>query len=134
MMLNRNLAVFAALNGAMAVAVGAFAAHGAGPGIKTLLTTGAHYQIIHAVLALVCALWGARLAIISGWLAAIDPIAFLPHNVVNVDLPPEYPMTVEIIAHDNADPKTGLGYGNHIRDAGLVLKFADEARVHSATG
>ena len=71
---------------------------------------------------------------LNGWLAAIDPIAFLPHNVVNVDLPPEYPMTIEIIAHDNADPKTGLGYGNHIRDAGLVLKFADEARVHSATG
>ena len=76
MMLNRNLAVFAALNGAMAVAVGAFAAHGAGPGIKTLLTTGAHYQIIHAVLALVCALWGARLAIISGWLAAIGGLVF----------------------------------------------------------
>ena len=53
MTLNRPLAVFAALNGAMAVALGAFAAHGAGPAVKTLLTTGAHYQIVHAVLALV---------------------------------------------------------------------------------
>lgn len=76
MMLNRNLAVFAALNGAMAVVVGAFAAHGAGPGVKTLLTTGAHYQIVHAVLALVCALWGSRLGIIAGWFAAVGGLVF----------------------------------------------------------
>ena len=62
---------------------------------------------------------------INGRLAVVDPIAFLPHNVVSVDLLPEYPMTIAIIAHDNADPKTGLEYGNHIGDAGLVLKFAD---------
>jgi uncharacterized membrane protein YgdD (TMEM256/DUF423 family) len=76
MVLNRNLAVFAALNGAMAVAVGAFAAHGAGPAVKTLLTTGAHYQIIHAVLALICALWGGRPAILGGWLAAVGGLVF----------------------------------------------------------
>ena len=76
MIVNRNLAVFAALNGAMAVAVGAFAAHGAGPGVKTLLTTGAHYQIVHAVLALVCALWGARLAVVAGWLACVGGLVF----------------------------------------------------------
>ena len=62
---------------------------------------------------------------INGRLTVVDPIAFLPHNVVSVDLLPEYPMTIAIIAHDNADPKTGLEYGNHIGDAGLVLKFAD---------
>lgn len=62
---------------------------------------------------------------INGRLTAVDPIAFLPHNVVSVDLLPEYPMTIAIIAHDNADPKTGLEYGDHIGDAGLVLKFAD---------
>ena len=62
---------------------------------------------------------------INGRLAVVDPIAFLPHNVVSVELLPEYPMTIAIIAHDNADPKTGLEYGNHIGDAGLVLKFAD---------
>ncbi len=62
---------------------------------------------------------------INGRLTIVDPIAFLPHNVVSVNLLPEYPMTIAIIAHDNADPKTGLEYGNHIGDAGLVLKFAD---------
>lgn len=62
---------------------------------------------------------------INGRLAVVDPIAFLPHNVVSVDLLPEYPMTIAVIAHDNADPKTGLEYGNHIGDAGFILKFAD---------
>ncbi|MCE9612553.1 MAG: YHYH protein [Chthoniobacter sp.] len=62
---------------------------------------------------------------INGRLAVVDPIAFLPHNVVSVDLLPEYPMTIAVIAHDNADAKTGLEYGNHIGDAGFVLKFAD---------
>jgi len=76
MTVNRNLAVFAAFNGAMAVVLGAFAAHGAGPAIKTLLTTGSHYQIVHAVLALVCALWGHRLAVIGGWLAAAGGLVF----------------------------------------------------------
>jgi phosphatidylethanolamine-binding protein (PEBP) family uncharacterized protein len=62
---------------------------------------------------------------INGRLAVVDPIAFLPHNVVSVDLLPEYPMTIAVIAHDNADPKTGLEYGDHIGDAGFILKFAD---------
>ena len=53
---SRNLIVFAALNGALAVALGAFAAHGAGPQVKTLLSTGAHYQLAHAVFALACTL------------------------------------------------------------------------------
>lgn len=57
MPVDRLLAAAAALSGASAVALGAFAAHGAGPQVKVLLTTGAHYQIVHALLALVCALW-----------------------------------------------------------------------------
>lgn len=78
MIVDRNLAVFAAANGAMAVAVGAFAAHGAGPGVKTLLTTGAHYQIVHAVLALVCAAWPVRdrLVTAAGWLASAGGLIF----------------------------------------------------------
>lgn len=78
MTLNRPLAVFAALNGAMAVALGAFAAHGAGPAVKTLLTTGAHYQIVHAVLAVVCAVWPNRDRLISvaGWLASAGGLIF----------------------------------------------------------
>jgi uncharacterized membrane protein YgdD (TMEM256/DUF423 family) len=78
MTLNRPLAVFAALNGAMAVALGAFAAHGAGPAVKTLLTTGAHYQIVHALLALVCAVWPNRsgLVVVAGWLASVGGLIF----------------------------------------------------------
>ena len=78
MTLNRPLAIFAALNGAMAVALGAFAAHGAGPAVKTLLTTGSHYQIVHAVLALLCAIWPNRSGLVglAGWLASIGGLIF----------------------------------------------------------
>ena len=62
---------------------------------------------------------------INGKLVAVDPIDFLPHNEVTLDILPEYPMTIAILAKDNADPKTGLEYGDHIGDAGLILKFAD---------
>ena len=74
----RSLAAFAALNGALAIVIGAFAAHGAGPQIKTLLTTGAQYQMVHAVLALVCAVWPGRgrLVGLAGWLAAVGGLVF----------------------------------------------------------
>ena len=75
---SRNLIVFAALNGAMAVAVGAFAAHGAGPGVKSLLTTGAAYQLTHAVLAVAIGAWAGRpaLATLAGWVSAIGGLIF----------------------------------------------------------
>jgi uncharacterized membrane protein YgdD (TMEM256/DUF423 family) len=78
MTLNRNLAAFAALNGAIAVLIGAFAAHGAGPQVKTLLTTGGHYLMVHALLALVCAVWPGRgrLVALAGWLAAVGGLVF----------------------------------------------------------
>lgn len=78
MTVSRSLAAFAALNGALAVALGAFAAHGAGPQVKQLLTTGAHYDLAHAVLALVCAVWPARtrLIVVAGWLAAAGGLVF----------------------------------------------------------
>ena len=82
---NRPLAVFAAFNGAMAVAVGAFAAHGAGPQIKSLLTTGASYQLAHALLALICAVlpvsgpWPA----VAGWLASFGGLIFCLSLVVS---------------------------------------------------
>ncbi len=62
----------------MAVAIGAFAAHGAGPQIKSLLTTGAHYQLAHAILAVVCAIWPGRdrLIVAAGWLAAVGGLVF----------------------------------------------------------
>ena len=62
---------------------------------------------------------------INGRLVAVDPIDFIPHNVVSIDLLPEYPMTIAVMAKDNADPRTGMEYGNHIGDGGFILKFAD---------
>ena len=62
---------------------------------------------------------------INGKPVAVDSIDFLPHNVVSVDILPEYPMTIAVLAKDNADPKTGLEYGDHIGDAGFIIKFAD---------
>ncbi len=78
MTVSRNLIVLAALNGALAVALGAFAAHGAGPQIKTLLTTGAQYQIVHAIFAFACAQWtgGGGIARLAGWLGSIGGLIF----------------------------------------------------------
>ena len=41
---------------------------------------------------------------INGKLVSVDSIDFLPHNVVQLDILPEYPMTIAVIAKDNADP------------------------------
>lgn len=78
MLASRNLVVFAALNGAVAVALGAFAAHGAAPGVKSLLTTGAGYQLTHAVLAAAIGLHGGNSGLIrlAGWLAAAGGLIF----------------------------------------------------------
>ncbi len=54
------LAVFAALSGALAVAAGAFGAHGAQGEAVEWLKTGGHYQLIHAVAALVALRMEAR--------------------------------------------------------------------------
>lgn len=62
---------------------------------------------------------------INGRLVAVDSIQFTPHNVVSVDFLPEYPMTIAVLAKDNADAKTGMEYGTSIGDAGLCIKFAD---------
>lgn len=58
--------------------VGAFAAHGAAPAVKTLLTTGAHYQMVHALLALICAVWPVRRKLVewAGWLSASGGLIF----------------------------------------------------------
>ncbi len=78
MTVDRSLAVFAALNGALAVIIGAFAAHGAGPQVKPLLTTGAQYELAHAGLALICAIWPGRtrLVVLAGWLGAAGGLVF----------------------------------------------------------
>ena len=46
------IVIAAALSGALAVAAGAFGAHGASGVAADWLRTGAHYQMIHAVAAL----------------------------------------------------------------------------------
>lgn len=61
----RIVTVLAALSGALAVAAGAFAAHGASGQAAEWLKTGGHYQLIHAVAALVALRMGER---ISPWL------------------------------------------------------------------
>ena len=88
------IAVVAALSGALAVAAGAFGAHGAEGKAADWLRTGAQYQLLHAVVALVALQMGARgpawcflagAAIFAGtlyamaegapkWLGAITPV------------------------------------------------------------
>jgi uncharacterized membrane protein YgdD (TMEM256/DUF423 family) len=58
------LGLLAALSGALAVAAGAFAAHGVTGRAADLLHTGAHYQLVHAVAAI------AALALSRGRAAA----------------------------------------------------------------
>ena len=62
----------AAANGFVAVAAGAFGAHGVADALaKDLLKTGAQYQLIHALAVLACfAAWraGVRLAALAAWL------------------------------------------------------------------
>lgn len=63
---------------------------------------------------------------INGKIVAVDPVDFLPHSETTVKILPEYPMTIAILAKDNADPLTGLEYSNtHIGDAGFILKMSD---------
>lgn len=62
---------------------------------------------------------------INGKLVAVNSIDFLPHNEVTVNILPDYPMTIAVLAKDNADPNTGLEYGNHIGDGGFILKMGD---------
>lgn len=55
----------AALSGTVAVGAGAFGAHGASGAAVDWLKTGAHYQLVHALAALIASQIGARGA---GWL------------------------------------------------------------------
>ena len=70
----------AALNGLLAVAAGAFGAHGVGdPAAKALLHTGAQYQAVHAVAALACfSLLQAmpRQANLAAWLFGLGALLF----------------------------------------------------------
>lgn len=54
------IAILAALAGALAVGAGAFGAHGASGQAAEWLKTGAHYQLVHAIAALVALRMEAR--------------------------------------------------------------------------
>jgi uncharacterized membrane protein YgdD (TMEM256/DUF423 family) len=70
----RWLPLLAALSGAMAVAAGAFGAHGATGKPAEWLRTGAEYQMVHAAAALaVLALAEARL---PAWLFVVGGLVF----------------------------------------------------------
>lgn len=77
---SRLLVGLAGASGFLAVAAGAFGAHGAStPLAKSLLETGGHYQLVHAVAALVCWLMarqGAPRALLSGWLFLAGAMIF----------------------------------------------------------
>ena len=63
---------------------------------------------------------------INGKLIAVDSIEFIPHNIISVDILPQYPMTIAVLAKDFADSQTDLEYNNtRIGDGGLILKFGD---------
>ncbi len=63
---------------------------------------------------------------INGELIAVDSIKFIPHNVISVEILPSYPMTIAVMAKDNADPDTGMEYANtNIGDGGFCLKLGD---------
>lgn len=70
------LAILAALSGAMAVGAGAFGAHGASGDAAKWLQTGGHYQLIHAVAALVAMRLEARGAHGAGWLFVAGGLIF----------------------------------------------------------
>ena len=67
------LAILAALSGALAVGAGAFGAHATSGQAAELFKTGGHYQLIHAVAALVALRSAARG---PGWLFVIGGVLF----------------------------------------------------------
>ncbi|KQN02513.1 MULTISPECIES: DUF423 domain-containing protein [Sphingomonas] len=67
------IAILAALSGAIAVAAGAFGAHWAGDAARELLKTGSHYQLVHAVAALVALKMDARG---PAWLFVVGGLLF----------------------------------------------------------
>jgi uncharacterized membrane protein YgdD (TMEM256/DUF423 family) len=76
----RLVMALAALSGLMAVAAGAFGAHGVSdPQAKAWLQTGGHYQLAHALAVFACILvWrhGASSALVSAWLFLAGALVF----------------------------------------------------------
>jgi uncharacterized membrane protein YgdD (TMEM256/DUF423 family) len=77
---SRLVLMMCGASGFLAVAAGAFGAHGvADPRAKAWLETGGHYQLIHAVAAMACWLaWrqGVRHALLPAWLFLAGALIF----------------------------------------------------------
>ncbi|MFM8619070.1 MAG: hypothetical protein ACKOE8_10130 [Opitutaceae bacterium] len=69
---------------------------------------------------------------VNGRLVAVDSIDFIPHNQISVRILPEYPLTIAVLAKDNAAPASGLEYGNKIGDAGFILKLGDGSGTNAS--
>jgi hypothetical protein len=70
---------------------------------------------------------------INGKLVATDSIEFMPHNIISVEVLPEFPMTIAVMARDNADAITGKEYEHtQIGDGGFILKLGDEVVSNSS--
>jgi uncharacterized membrane protein YgdD (TMEM256/DUF423 family) len=82
--MERVFAGLGALSALMAVALGAFAAHGlkarVSPELLTVFETGARYQMYHALgllaVAWACARWPGTAPIVAGWLFVGGTIVF----------------------------------------------------------
>ena len=70
---------------------------------------------------------------INGKLIAVDSIEFMPHNIISVEVLPEYPMTIAVMARDNADAITGKEYEHsQIGDGGFILKLGNDVVSNSS--
>jgi len=70
---------------------------------------------------------------INGKLIAVDSIRFMPHNAISVDILPSFPMTIAVMAKDNADLVTALEYNNtQIGDGGLIIKIGSDVFTNAS--
>ena len=79
-MSSRSLVAAGAINAAIAVAAGAFAAHGLKDRIEAhaldVFETGARYQMYHALAMLLCAALAVRGAVTAGWIFQAGIVVF----------------------------------------------------------
>ena len=69
---------------------------------------------------------------INGKLIAVDSIEFMPHNIISVEVLPEFPMTIAVMARDNADAITGKEYEHtQVGDGGFILKLGEDVVSNS---
>jgi hypothetical protein len=82
---------------------------------------------------------GGLVMYINGKLVAVDPIDFIPHNQVNVDLLPEYPMTIAVAVNGvpifnpmKNDGRTDTCIAGELDEFGGHCGRADDYHYHIA--